>query len=85
MDEIDDARRIITKLGGPTKVAELLGLEKHGGQQRVQNWLSRGIPSAIKVARPDLFMPELTQFQTAHAPAAIKPIANAPKRERAHA
>jgi hypothetical protein len=47
---------LIANLGGPTKVAELLGLPKFGGAQRVQNWLYRGIPSAIKVKRPDLFM-----------------------------
>ncbi|MFN3375222.1 MAG: hypothetical protein ACK40S_01545, partial [Burkholderiaceae bacterium] len=46
-------------LGGPSKVAELLELPKKGGQQRVQNWLVRGIPAQVKVARPDLFMPEV--------------------------
>lgn len=51
--------QIITNLGGPSKVAELLNLPKKGGQQRVQNWLARGIPAQIKVERPDLFMPEL--------------------------
>lgn len=50
---------LIRKLGGPTKVASLLGLPKFGGAQRIQNWMARGIPSAIKVKRPDLFMPEL--------------------------
>lgn len=48
---------IIKGLGGPTKVAELLGYEKHGGPQRVQNWMARGIPAKVKVERPDLFMP----------------------------
>jgi len=47
---------LIASLGGPTKVAELLGLPKFGGAQRVQNWLYRGIPSLVKVQRPDLFM-----------------------------
>ena len=47
---------LIANLGGPTKVAEMLGLPKFGGAQRVQNWLYRGIPSAIKVQRPELFM-----------------------------
>lgn len=50
---------LIRKLGGPTKVANLLGLPKFGGAQRIQNWMARGIPSAVKVQRPDLFMPEL--------------------------
>lgn len=47
---------LIRDLGGPTKVAELLGYDKAGGAQRVQNWLVRGIPAHVKVERPDLFM-----------------------------
>lgn len=50
---------LIRALGGPSKVAELLKIEKRGGAQRVQNWLVRGIPSAVKVQYPALFMPEL--------------------------
>jgi len=53
----DADAELIRSLGGPTKVAKLLGYEV-GGVQRVQNWLSRGIPSHVKVARPDLFMPQ---------------------------
>lgn len=56
--------QIITALGGPSKVAELLSLPKKGGQQRVQNWLVRGIPAQIKVERPDLFMPEIFMPQS---------------------
>lgn len=48
---------LIRVLGGPTKVAELLGFDKaDGGVQRVQNWLTRGIPAAMKLKRPDLFL-----------------------------
>jgi hypothetical protein len=55
----EDARRI-KALGGPAKVAEMLGYDKRtGGVQRVQNWLDRGIPSKVKLARPDLFLWEL--------------------------
>lgn len=50
---------LIQTLGGPAKVAELLGIEKQGGVQRVFNWLSRGIPAKVKVERPDLLMPHL--------------------------
>ena len=49
---------LIDHLGGPAEVADLLGFDKKGGVQRVHNWKARGIPSAVKVARPDLFMPE---------------------------
>jgi hypothetical protein len=61
MNALQKDIQIITALGGPSKVAELLHLPKKGGQQRVQNWLARGIPAHVKVERPDLFMPELGQ------------------------
>ncbi len=49
--------QLIADLGGAAKVAELLGLDKaKGGVQRVHNWISRGIPAAVKVERPELFM-----------------------------
>lgn len=48
--------QIIHELGGPAKVAELLGYEKDGGTQRVHNWITRGIPSKVKVDHPELFM-----------------------------
>lgn len=47
---------IIETLGGAAKVAELLGYEKHGGTQRVHNWITRGIPPKVKLERPDLFI-----------------------------
>jgi len=56
MTQATTDRELIERLGGPTRVAELLGWPKHGGAQRVQNWLTRGIPPAIKVHRPDLFL-----------------------------
>jgi hypothetical protein len=49
---------LIRELGGPTKVAELLELDKEkGGVQRVANWMSRGIPAKVKLAYPNLFLP----------------------------
>lgn len=51
-------RKLIEDLGGPSKVAELLNFPKQGGPQRVQNWLTRGIPAKVKVDHPELFMPE---------------------------
>jgi hypothetical protein len=47
---------LIDGLGGPAKVAELLGYDKHGGTQRVHNWIARGIPPKVKLERPDLFL-----------------------------
>lgn len=63
MTEATKDRELIERLGGPTRVAELLGWPKYGGAQRVQNWLSRGIPPAVKVHRPDLFLAEAIQNQ----------------------
>lgn len=57
-EEHPDWALVIT-LGGPTRVAELLGWTKAGSVQRVQNWKSRGIPSLVKLERPDLFLPHL--------------------------
>jgi hypothetical protein len=55
MSEMDDDSKIIDDLGGAAKVAELLGYDKHGGVQRVQNWKTRGIPPKVRLERPDLF------------------------------
>jgi hypothetical protein len=52
-------RELIQLLGGPTKLAELLGYKKPGGVQRVQNWKDRGIPASVKLCRPDLFLRHL--------------------------
>ncbi|WP_377747016.1 hypothetical protein [Cupriavidus respiraculi] len=59
-------RVAIDRLGGSSKVAELLGFDKaRGGVQRVSNWKKRGIPSAIKLLRPDLFPQPQTEMRTA--------------------
>lgn len=50
--------KLIYDLGGPTKVAKMLGYGK-GGTQRVWNWTKNGIPAAVKLERPDLFVPDL--------------------------
>ncbi|WP_170067356.1 hypothetical protein [Malikia spinosa] len=46
----------IKSLGGPTAVARLLGLEMPDGSRRVHNWIKRGIPAAIKVKHPEIFL-----------------------------
>lgn len=48
---------LIQSLGGATKVAEMLGYDKHG-VQRVHNWIKRGIPASVKVEFPHIFMPD---------------------------
>lgn len=56
---------LIALHGGPTKFAQLLGMDGAKGVRRVCNWKRRGIPAAIKVAFPVLFLqqiwPELAQ------------------------
>jgi hypothetical protein len=51
-----DDKKLIEQLGGPSKLAEILGYDKHGGVQRVQNWIARGIPPKVKLDRPDIFL-----------------------------
>ncbi len=58
---------LIKELGGPAKVAEMLGYEKAGGVQRVQNWIARGIPAKVKIEHPDLFLRSSKRRQKAAA------------------
>lgn len=50
---------LITDLGGPAKVAEMLTAagESECSVQRVQNWKYRGIPPAVKLKHPSMFLP----------------------------
>jgi len=59
---------LINRLGGPTRVAELLAFEKHGAQ-RVQNWLHRGIPAQVKLDYPHIFLLDLFKQKRPAAPA----------------
>ncbi len=59
---------LIKQLGGSTRVAELLGFDKAaGGVQRVQNWTTRGIPAAVKLKHPDLFIRPVVAAEAAPA------------------
>lgn len=55
-ETIEADRKLIEGLGGPTKLAEILGYDKHGGVQRIQNWITRGIPPKVKLQRPEIFL-----------------------------
>lgn len=59
---------LITRLGGPAKVAKLLSYELQGGTQRVQNWRYRGIPASVKLGRPDIFLTELVASRLRRGP-----------------
>lgn len=58
-DQIKADKALIEQLGGPTKLAEILGYDKlRGGVQRVQNWQKRGIPPRVKIDHAPIFLPE---------------------------
>ncbi|USE79012.1 hypothetical protein NDR89_20460 [Cupriavidus gilardii] len=63
-------RELIEQLGGAARVAELLKFKKPGGVQRVHNWKERGIPAAVKLAHPELFLSKPTGTVEAPAQAA---------------
>ena len=54
--QMEADRQLIESLGGPARVARMLGYEKHGGVQRVQNWMTRGIPARVKLQHPAIFL-----------------------------
>lgn len=58
---IEADRALIQALGGPTQLAKRLGYLKPGGVQRVQNWTVRGVPPAVKLTYPDIFLPGLAR------------------------
>jgi hypothetical protein len=72
---IEADRQLIEQLGGATKVAKQLGLTGAHPVQRVQNWTVRGIPSAVKVQHPTLFMPNLMAELAESAQAATESVA----------
>lgn len=60
-------RDLIRQLGGPAKLAQLLGYDKRsGGVQRVHNWVSRGIPAKVKLERADIFLRPAGEAVPAH-------------------
>lgn len=49
-------KKVIADLGGPAEVARALGLDPaNGGVQRVHNWMTRGIPSAVRLSHLQYF------------------------------
>ena len=55
-------KQLIQSLGGPANVAKTLGYDKLGGVQRVNNWMSRGIPSKVKLEHPEIFLRSLDEL-----------------------
>ncbi|QEE26382.1 hypothetical protein CS053_08635 [Rhodanobacter glycinis] len=51
-------RALISALGGPVSVCRAIGIDPYPrGVQRVQNWMERGIPPAVRLAHLDIFGP----------------------------
>lgn len=64
-----DQTHIIDRLGGPTKVAELLGIASEpGAVQRVSNWKRRGIPARVLLDFPDIFRDATVTTQPQESP-----------------
>jgi len=69
MESAHDHARVIDELGGPTRVAELLGIiSVPGAVQRVSNWKRRGIPPAILLHHPDVFRKLVSDGEPMTAP-----------------
>jgi hypothetical protein len=51
--QLQSDKDLIAKLGGASALAKKLGFTS---KQRVHNWMTRGIPPAIKLAYPKLFL-----------------------------
>lgn len=49
--------KLIEQLGGTSQVAKLT----KSSPQRVHNWKTRGIPAAMKLAYPELFLNKKSQ------------------------
>lgn len=48
--------QLIDSHGGPVKLAEKLGWSESKAVQRIHNWKSRGIPAAVKLKFPAIFL-----------------------------
>lgn len=55
MKQTDLDKALIAALGGPSVLARRLGFREPGGVQRVHNWLTRGIPSDVRLKHLSLF------------------------------
>ena len=51
---MNDAQ-LIESLGGPTKLARMLGYKGASGSRRVHNWIKRGIPPRVKLENLAIF------------------------------
>lgn len=60
-----ETKHLIDQLGGPTRVAELLGIKgSPGAVQRISNWRKRGVPAKVLLTHPEVFNVAETQGPT---------------------
>jgi hypothetical protein len=57
-DQLQLDADLIAQLGGPSTLAKRLGFNS---KQRVHNWLTRGIPPAVKLAYPKIFLKKINK------------------------
>jgi hypothetical protein len=57
-NQLQSDRDLIARLGGPTTLAKRLGFNS---KQRVHNWLTRGIPPAVKLTYPKIFLKKVVK------------------------
>jgi hypothetical protein len=57
-DQLQLDADLIAQLGGPSTLAKRLGFNS---KQRVHNWLTRGIPPAVKLAHPKIFLKKINK------------------------
>lgn len=57
-DQLQLDADLIAQLGGPSTLAKRLGFNS---KQRVHNWLTRGIPPAVKLAHPKIFLKKMNK------------------------
>lgn len=52
---MNDAQ-LIDHYGGPARLAKVLGWHESRAIQRIHNWRARGIPAAVKLRYPEVFL-----------------------------
>lgn len=55
-EQIEKDALFIKEFGGSTKLARALGFDTPAGISRVHMWITRGIPSYIKLEYPKIFL-----------------------------
>lgn len=73
---------LIDALGGPKKVAEMLGIhQRPGAVQRVGNWKRRGIPAQVLIDNPAFYR----KVKAALGGAPVNEYLQRPAKEPSHA